>query len=70
VPHVPCGYNLKFATGGAQNYHGGRYKEAGPMRVCVSLPFLSTLRCQEGVMGEDGRMTGFGQDNSSKDVPK
>jgi hypothetical protein len=70
VPHVPCGYNLKFATGGAENYVAGRYREAGHMRVCVTLPPLPTWRCQEGEMGADGKFSGFGQDNRSTDVPK
>lgn len=67
---VPCGYNLRFATGGRENYPGGRYKEAGPMRICASLPNLPTWRCQTGTMGEDGKLDGFGQDNRSRDVPK
>jgi hypothetical protein len=70
VPHVPCGYNLKFATGGPQNYPGGRYKEAGPMRICVSLPPLRTLRCQDGEMSGDGRLLGVGTNDRGYDLPK
>lgn len=75
---VPCGYNLRFATGCQRetdhgpcvNYPDGRYKETGHMRVCVSLPNLPTWRCQEGEMDSDGKLSGFGQDNRSRDVPK
>jgi len=70
VPHVPCGYNLKFSTAGSENYSGGRYKEAGHMHICVSLPNLPTLRCQDGEMGADGKLEGFGTDSHSTDVPK
>lgn len=67
---VPCGYNLRFATGGPDNYVAGRYKETGPMRICASLPNLPTWRCQTGNMDSDGKLSGFGQDNRSTDVPK
>jgi hypothetical protein len=66
---VPCGYNLTFATGSPALWANGRYKEAGPMEVCVSLPNLP-WRCQKGTMGEDGRMYGFGQNDSGYDKPK
>jgi hypothetical protein len=67
---VPCGYNLRFATGGRENYLGGRYNEAGPMRICASMPNLPTWRCQTGTMGDDGKLNGFGTDSHSTDVPK
>lgn len=67
---VPCGYNLRFATGGRENYPGGRYKETGHMRICASLPSLPTWRCQSGEMDSDGRLQGFGTDSRSVDVPK
>lgn len=69
VPHVPCGYNLKFSTAGEQNYPGGRYNEAGRMRICASLPGLP-WRCQDGIMSEAGKLEGFGTNDRGYDLPK
>jgi hypothetical protein len=67
--HRALRLQLTFATGSPALWANGRYKEAGPMEVCVSLPNLP-WRCQKGTMGEDGRMYGFGQNDSGYDKPK
>lgn len=58
---VPCGYNLAFATNHEPDWENGRFKFAGPMEVCASLPHLNYWSCRRGTMTDDGRMTGFDQ---------
>lgn len=67
---VPCGYNLAFVTNSREEWVNGKYIYAGPMEVCVSMGHLSTMRCQSGTMGQDGKMYGFGQDAQGVDKPK
>ena len=64
------GYVLNIATNSEELWANGRYQQAGRMRVCVSFPNLTTWRCQDGEMGQDGKMSGFGQNNQGFDLPK
>lgn len=67
---LPCGYNLTFSTNHEPDWVGGQYRFAGPMTVCATLPPLDHWRCQDGTMGEDGLMRGFGGNVRGYDLPK
>ena len=53
------------------HWEGGRYTLAGRRTYCVSLKHLKEWRCQDGVMGEDGQLRGFGGNpDHGYDIPK
>ena len=64
------GFVLVMASNDPSLWESGHYAQAGPMTVCVSYPFLNHWRCQDGTMGGDGLMTGFGQNNRGYNLPK
>lgn len=70
VDHVPCGYNLAFATSSPNLWADGIFLQNGPMDVCVSMPNLDHWRCQSGRMSTDGKMEGFSTNDSGYDKPK
>lgn len=61
---------LVIATNDESQWDGPIYKPNGPMTIGVSYPWLKTWRCQNGVMGTDGQMRGFGNNSQGYDKAK
>jgi len=61
---------LVLATNSEELWKDGRYTEAGKMTIAVSYPWLKFWRAQDCVMGEDGKITGAGNNTKSYDIPK
>jgi len=61
---------LVLATNSEELWKNGEYQEAGKMTIGVSYPWLRFWRCQDVVMGVDGKITGAGNNSQSYDRPK
>jgi hypothetical protein len=61
---------LVFASNSPDLWKDGKYIEAGKMTVKVTYPWLPYWVAQDGVMGTDGKMTGFGTNQQSYQIPK
>jgi hypothetical protein len=64
------GYVLNIATNSEADWQDGKFKAAGLMTVAVSCKCVSYWRAQDGMMGTDGLMTGFGQNSQGYNIPK
>lgn len=49
---------------------GGTWLQAGPMTICVTYPWLTTWRCQNGSMDTAGKLNGIGTNAQGYDLAK
>lgn len=71
-PYPDRGYILVVATNSApdEEWSGDKYLLAGPYTFCVSYPWLTTWRCQNGTMSTAGQLVGFGSNERAYDLAK
>lgn len=70
-----CGekYILVEATNSDDNpehWSGKTYLMTGKRSFCVAYHYMTTWRCQDGMMDSRGVLTGFGENNRGYDLPK
>jgi hypothetical protein len=53
-----------------EHWDHGHYTLTGKRTYCVSYRHLAHWRCQDGVMNDEGRLVGFGQNDRGYDLPK